>query len=372
MTSKRPGEAVEPVKAARKGWARLPSFTPAASACARTAASRPAASQLARSRNACASAANRSRAALIQQLRRVRIQNDRSWGKIESSAAGEVNQRRGAWLESRHSGLEPRPPGRVDAQPLGLEARRDQRDELGIVDLAQMVGVQAGQPRHVEAGGAAADRVEVEPLDRLRGRDHLVVAMAPAQAQQVIAHGFREKAHVPIGLDCKRAVALGQLGAIGAVDQGNVREDGRIPVERSIKLHLARGVHQVIVTADDVGDRHVVVVHDHREHVGRRAVGAQQHHVVQLRVGEAHLALHSILDDRFAGARRLQPDHRCDPRRRVGRIAIAPAAVVDGAPSLRTRLRPHLRELLRRAVAKISCAARQQLPRHLGVPLLPF
>ena len=145
---------------------------------------------------------------------------------------------------------------------------------------------------------------------------------------------------------------------------------GSVPVERAIELRLAGGVGQVVVAADDVGDRHVVVVDHHREHVGRRAVGAQQDHVVELRVGEAHLALDPILDDGLAVARRLQPDHR-----RARRAAPRPDR--DRASGRRsTALRPsaracaaHRRELLRRAVAAIGRAARQQLPRHLGVAL---
>ena len=42
----------------------------------------------------------------------------------------------------------------------------------------------------------------------------------------------------------------------------------------------------MVVAADDVGDAHVVVVHHHRLHVGRRAVAAQHDHVVQLGVGD--------------------------------------------------------------------------------------
>ena len=365
MTSKRPGEADEPVRAARSGWATLPELHAGRlglSAHRRLEPGMVPAGQIAQRFREHSQPLPRG---LIQQLRGVRIQCDRSWSNIESSASGEIDQRRGAWFEPGHSRLEPRPPASVDAQPLGLEARRDQRDELGIVDLAQIVGVQAGQPGHVEAGGAAADRVQVEPLDRLRGRDDLVVAMAPAQAQQVIAHRLRQKAHFPVRLDRERAVPLGQLGAVGAVDQRDMREDRRVPVERAVQLRLACGVHQVIVAADDVGDRHVVVVHDHREHVGGRAVGAQQDHVVQLRVGEAHLALDPILDHRFAAARRFEPDHRRHARRRLGRIAIAPAAVVDGAPSLGTRAAPASPR------APPACSSKDRPRRAPGVPAPP-
>ncbi len=71
------------------------------------------------------------------------------------------------------------------------------------------MSVQAVELLHVEAGRRAADSLEIEPLDGGPGRDDLVVPMAPAQSQKVVAHGLGQVAHVPIGLDRKRSVALG-------------------------------------------------------------------------------------------------------------------------------------------------------------------
>ena len=73
----------------------------------------------------------------------------------------------------------------------------------------------------------------------------------------------------------------------------------------------------MVVAADHVGDAHVVVVDHHGQHVGRRAVGAQQDHVVELGVLDRDLALHGILDHRLAALRRPQPDHRRDACRRL-------------------------------------------------------
>ena len=84
----------------------------------------------------------------------------------------------------------------------------------------------------------------------------------------------------------------------------------------SIDLHLARGVVQVIVAADDMGDAHVVIVDHHGQHVGGVAVGAQQHQVVELLVLPDHVALHLIVDHGFAGLRRLEADDGLDPGRR--------------------------------------------------------
>ena len=66
----------------------------------------------------------------------------------------------------------------------------------------------------------------------------------------------------------------------------------------------------MVVAADDVGDAHVVVVDDDGEHVGRRAVGAQDDEVVEVLVGEGDAALHAVLDHRLAVERRLDADRR--------------------------------------------------------------
>ena len=61
----------------------------------------------------------------------------------------------------------------------------------------------------VEARRRLADMVEVEPVDRLVAADDLVVAMAPAEAQQIIEQRLGQDAQlVAIGIDAERAVAL--------------------------------------------------------------------------------------------------------------------------------------------------------------------
>ena len=105
---------------------------------------------------------------------------------------------------------------------------------------------------------------------------------------------------------------------------------------RLVDLGLARGVGQVIVAADDVGDAHVVVVDDDGEHVGRIAVGAQEDEIVEVLVLPDDAALDLVVDDGLAGLRRLEADDRLHAGRRLRRIAVAPGAVIaDRAPSAR-------------------------------------
>ena len=95
-------------------------------------------------------------------------------------------------------------------------------------------------------------------------------------------------------------MALGELGAVRPVNERDMRHDRNVPAERLIDLHLPRGVGQMIVAANDMGHAHVVIVDDDGEHVGRIAVRAQQHEVVEILVGEDDLALHLVVDDRLA------------------------------------------------------------------------
>ena len=97
---------------------------------------------------------------------------------------------------------------------------------------------------------------------------------------------------------------------------------------------LAEGVVEMVVAADDMGDAHVVIVDDDREHVGRRAVRAEQDQVVELAVAHRDPALDAIVDHRLALARRLEPDDEG----RVGaasRRRVAPAAVDAGRAGAR-------------------------------------
>ena len=66
-------------------------------------------------------------------------------------------------------------------------------------------------------------------------------------------------------------------------DHRDVGEDRQRVAEGLVAEHLLRRVRQVVVAADDVGDLHGHVVHDHAEVVGRRAVGPHEDPVVELR-----------------------------------------------------------------------------------------
>src|SRR6187431_774010 len=123
------------------------------------------------------------------------------------------------------------------------DSGRDQRGKAIIISLANIMTVQIFELLEVETRGRTADIGEIEPLDRLVAADDLIVAMAPAQTQQIIADRFgQESQFVAIGLDAERAVPLGQLGAVGTMDQRDMRIDRLRPAHPPDDAELAKGV----------------------------------------------------------------------------------------------------------------------------------
>ena len=136
--------------------------------------------------------------------------------------------------------------------------------------------------------------------------------------------------------------------------------DRRFPPHRLENLSLTEGVRQVIVAPDRVGDAHVVVVDDDRQHVGRGSVGAQHDQVVHFTVGDRDLALDGILQHRFAVLRRAEANHGIYIRRCVRRIAIAPGAVISHGSFFGLCPFAHFRQFFRRAVAAIGVTPLEQ------------
>ena len=115
-----------------------------------------------------------------------------------------------------------------------LQSRCDQVEQNAVVGLKQVMAVEAGQFVEVEARRRLAHGIQVEPGDGLWAGNDLVVAVAPTQAQKMVAKGFGQIALLAIGLDAQRAVALGKLGAVGTVDQRNVGEARHRPVQGAV------------------------------------------------------------------------------------------------------------------------------------------
>ena len=95
-------------------------------------------------------------------------------------------------------------------------------------------------------------------------------------------------------------MALGELLAVGTQDHGDVGERRHGRAEGLVDHDLARGVGQMVVAADDVGNLHHGIVDDGREVIGGRAVGAEDDKVVELLGIEGHLAVDGVVDNDVA------------------------------------------------------------------------
>ena len=91
-------------------------------------------------------------------------------------------------------------------------------------------------------------------------------------------------------------MALGELLAVGTQDHGDMGEHGYGGAHGLVDHDLARGVGEMVVAADDVGDAHECIIHDGREVVGGRAVGAEDHEVIELLGVEGDLAVDGVVD----------------------------------------------------------------------------
>ena len=91
--------------------------------------------------------------------------------------------------------------------------------------------------------------------------------------------------------------------------------------------HLARGVGQVVVPADDVADAQVGVIDHRTEVVRRRAVRTDENQVVEFLVLKSDPALEHVVDDGLALPRAAEAQHRWTRIARC-RPGVAAGAVV--------------------------------------------
>ncbi len=170
------------------------------------------------------------------------------------------------------------------------------------------MGIDRAELGKIETRRRPVDIGDVEPLDGLLVIENFIVAMRPAETCQIIAHGFRQVAQALIIADRLRAVALAELGAIGAMDQRNMREDRHLPIERHVNQALAGGIIEMVVAADDVGNTHVMIIDHDGQIIGRRAVRTQQDQVVHVLRIEGNITLHRVRHHQRIGQRSLEAD----------------------------------------------------------------
>ena len=111
----------------------------------------------------------------------VAVGPDRAGHHQKAGVGGQLGQGLGTQLELGHGLEEPAALG-LGKQPAAgpFEPLGDERDQAVIGGSTDIVPVQAVELGEIEAGGRASYGVDVEPFDRLIGRDDFIVAMAPA------------------------------------------------------------------------------------------------------------------------------------------------------------------------------------------------
>ena len=75
-------------------------------------------------------------------------------------------------------------------------------------------------------------------------------------------------------------------------------ENREVPIEGFVNLNLPKSICQVVIAANDMTHFHIMIINDNRQHIGRRAVGTEQNHVVQGFIFDGNFALDRILDRR--------------------------------------------------------------------------
>ena len=144
-----------------------------------------------------------------------------------------------------------------------------------------------------------------------------------------------------------------------------MRKMRRGSAQRVIDVDLPRRVVDVIVATNDVSDVHVDVVDDDAEVVRRDAVGAHQHEIIELRVGNGDRALDEIVERDHAIVRIAEAHDR---RHALGLAEPEPLCVLGSPAAVVARLlaarasaaRADLELFLRRVIV-VSVALSDQL-----------
>ena len=132
-----------------------------------------------------------------EKRRRLLVQMQRTVGVDVPGALDQLDQRLGPLLQSRHRRNEF--PAQCRGH-FGLEffAGRDVGeqaldfiDQLRVRGLPDVMPVEVLELGEIETCGRAADVREVERRDHLLGRKDFLIAVAPSQPHEVIAHGRR-------------------------------------------------------------------------------------------------------------------------------------------------------------------------------------
>ena len=125
-------------------------------------------------------------------------------------------------------------------------------------------------------------------------------------------------------------------------------------------MGLASGVCQVVVSADNMRDAHVMVIDDNGMHIGRRPIAPQQDHIIELRIFHADRPLNLVIHNSYSVQWRFQTHNRINAFRCIGGVSVAPAAIIAHRSAIFPRRFSHFYQLFRSAVAKIGFSVAEQ------------
>ena len=109
-------------------------------------------------------------------------------------------------------------------------------------------------------------------MNQLFTAEQFIVAVAPAQAGQVVDHGVGQKAFFVVLHYADCTVAFGKLFTIGPQNHRDVAVNGLLAAQCFQNIDLAWRVVDVVVATNDVGNVHFQVVDHHAKVVGGCAV----------------------------------------------------------------------------------------------------
>ena len=177
------------------------------------------------------------------------------------------------------------------------DPRAQAQGQLLVAQRANVDAVEVVEAALVEDRATLVHLGHVEPPDKLvEGEDLLLGARRPAEEGEEVSHRLGQVALLAVGRHGRLALALADLGAVGVEDERNVTE-ARLPVAQGTdERDVLRGVRQVVLAADHVGDLHGLVVDHHHEVIQGYAIGADDHEVTQQAVVEVDLATDQVVE----------------------------------------------------------------------------
>ena len=297
------------------------------------------------------------------------IQCQRLVADVNLRPFSQFNQRFGTLFEAIHPAQD---PSKRDLRYPLAQKGFEQIHKPRVVCLADIVGVKRIEFVKIKPRGRLDNPAQIKPFCRLCIGDNLVIPMPPAKTQQIITHRLGQIAHRRILAHPDSSMTLGKLLSIPPVNQRQMRILRHVPAHGTVNLHLPERIGEMVVSTNHMRHAHVVVIHNHRQHIGRRPVRADKDHIVKLAVLHAHLAKHGINNDRLAIKRSLEANHRLHTFGCLARITIPPAAIVARGKSGLFLCGAHRLQLFGRRIAIISLACRQHLLGDLDMTPSPL